>query len=225
MLAQPPVRQPPVRGSKGVSRLAHLMRDKPASEAASPHAQCKSDLKLSSAHAGGSETSQVFVFGGHVSISQHHRRLQCLTAAGSSYAWEASRTEELPNGAGHAPLLSQAGKSRKWNSGTRQKAKCGSTYPSQATETAALCDCSPSSPATRELGCHLLRPSRGVLHTFRHWPSRPPTARQRRVRPPLCKHWPQANTAMQRKETIIVPSTGTGHAWEGHAAWDRSRRQ
>ena len=167
----------------------------------------------------------MFVFGGHVSISQHHRRLQCLTAAGSSYAWDASRTEELPNCAGHAPLLSQPAKSRKWNSGTRQKAKCGSTYPSQATETAALCDCSPSGPATRELGCHLLRPSRGVLHTCRHWPRRPPTARQRRVSPPLRKDWPQANTAMQRKETIIVPSTGTGHAWGMHAAWGRSRRQ
>ena len=196
------------------------------SKAVAPHAQCKSDFKLSSAHAGGSETSQVFVLGGHVSISQHHRRLHGLTAAGSSYAWEASRTEELPNGAGQAPLLSQADKSRKWNSGTRQRPNAAAPTPvRRLTETAALSDCSPSGLATRELGCHLLRPSRGVLHTCRHWPSRPPTAQQRRVRPPLCKHWPQANTAMQRKETIIVPSTGTGHAWGAHAAWGRSRRQ
>ena len=185
--------------------------DKPTSKAVAAHVQCKSDFKSSSAHAGASETSRVCVLGGHVSISQHHRRLQCLAAAGSSYTWEASQTEVLPKGAGTAALLSQPAKSQKWSRDIRQKAKCGSTSPTQVTEAAA----------TRELGCHLLRPSRCVLRTWTLWPSRPPTGRQRPVKPPLCKHWPQANTAMQRKET----GTGTGHAWAAHAAWGRNHRQ
>ena len=176
-------------------------------------------------------------FGGHVSISRHHRWWQCLAAAGSSYTWEASGTEVLPNGTRHALLLSQAAKLRKWSCWTHRKAKCGSTSPTQATEAVALRECSPSGAATRQLACqllpffqpaaaHLLLPSHGgVLHTCTLWPSRPPTARQRRVRPPLCKHWPQADMPMKRKKAIIAPSTGTGHAFGAHAAWGCSRRQ
>ena len=108
--------------------------------------------------------------------------------------------------------------------------------PTQATEAVALRllrDCSPSSSATRELACrllpflqpapaHLLQPSGAVLHTCTLCP---PTGRQRRVTPPLCKHWPQADTATQRKETIIAPGAGTRHASGARSAWGRSCKQ
>ena len=120
--------------------------------------------------------------------------------------------------------------------GSSSSVKMCGTSPTHAIESLALRDCSPSGAATRQLACqllpffqpaaaHLLLPSCGVLHTCTLWPSRPPTARQRRVRPPLCKHWPQADTATQRKQIIIAPSAGIRHAPGAQGAWGRSCKQ